>query len=192
MAQVLELSAEDRAVFVRAARALLTDPRSAPAPASRGSAARGCAAPAARELPTPATGLVGRATELAELARPAGVIPIAAVNCEWPCGIGKTRLALEVTTRQRLGLPMARPLWRGRWPPRLNRGRRIADELGFSFYGQANPIGQLIDFLHEKSLLLLLDNFEHLIAGADSWSNCFSVRRRFKLLVPHVRVELAG
>src|SRR5262249_20088018 len=81
-----------------------------------------------------------------------------------PGGIGKTRLAIEATARHAghfddgavfVALaPVAAPDL---------IAPAIADALGFSFYGQANPIGQLIDFLNEKSLLLLLDNFEHLL-----------------------------
>src|SRR5690349_9633380 len=74
MAQVLELAAGDRAAFVRAARVLLSDtpePSQAPAFAPPLAAAPAVAAPRRPRvnLPTPSTALVGRASELAELAR---------------------------------------------------------------------------------------------------------------------------
>ncbi|HMN28739.1 MAG TPA: BTAD domain-containing putative transcriptional regulator [Caldilineaceae bacterium] len=42
----------------------------------------------------------------------------------------------------------------------------IADALGFQFYSGAPAQAQLNSFLGEKELLLVLDNFEHLLAGA--------------------------
>ena len=41
----------------------------------------------------------------------------------------------------------------------------IAHAVGLSFYGMDDPQSQLFGFLREKSLLLLLDNFEHLLRG---------------------------
>jgi predicted ATPase len=37
----------------------------------------------------------------------------------------------------------------------------------FSFYGREEPLKQLLNFLREKEILLVLDYFEHLLAGAD-------------------------
>ncbi|MCB0075736.1 MAG: hypothetical protein KDE20_29990, partial [Caldilineaceae bacterium] len=42
----------------------------------------------------------------------------------------------------------------------------IADVLGLQFHGPAPPQDQLFSFLREKRLLLLLDNFEHLLSAA--------------------------
>ena len=49
----------------------------------------------------------------------------------------------------------------------------LAKALGFSFYADARggagpePTQQLLDFLHHKRLLLLMDNFEHLLEGVE-------------------------
>src|SRR5215218_9437432 len=69
MAQVLELSVEDRAAFVRAARALLTEAVDSPIPPPAATALPAVAAPRRPRvnLPTPATALVGRTPELAEI-----------------------------------------------------------------------------------------------------------------------------
>jgi len=40
-----------------------------------------------------------------------------------------------------------------------------AAALGFQFYGRGDPKQQLLDYLREKQMLLLLDNFEHVIEG---------------------------
>jgi predicted ATPase len=43
----------------------------------------------------------------------------------------------------------------------------IADGLGFTFSGPAEPKVQLLNYLRAKQILLVLDNFEHLLAGVD-------------------------
>lgn len=40
-----------------------------------------------------------------------------------------------------------------------------AAALGFQFYGRGDPKQQFLDYLREKQMLLLLDNFEHVIEG---------------------------
>jgi predicted ATPase/DNA-binding SARP family transcriptional activator len=42
----------------------------------------------------------------------------------------------------------------------------LADSLKFSFYGPADPKVQILNYLKEKRMLLLLDNLEHLLNGA--------------------------
>src|SRR5437667_12064309 len=39
----------------------------------------------------------------------------------------------------------------------------IADGLGYQFHQSGEPEQQLLDYLREKSWLLVLDNFEHLL-----------------------------
>jgi predicted ATPase/DNA-binding XRE family transcriptional regulator len=193
MAQVLELSAEDRAAFVRAARALLPDSADTFAPPAALPAVSAPRRPRVN-LPTPATALVGRAAELAELERMLSDPDCRLVTVIGPGGIGKTRLALEATARQASGFadaaafvalaPVAAPDL---------IAPAIADALGFNFYGQANSSGQLIDFLQEKALLLLLDNFEHLVDGADFLVELLQRAPQVKLIVTsRERLNLQG
>jgi predicted ATPase len=42
----------------------------------------------------------------------------------------------------------------------------IAQALGFSFHGEGEPKEQLLGYLHNKHMLLILDNYEHLLDGA--------------------------
>lgn len=44
----------------------------------------------------------------------------------------------------------------------------IANALQFKFYGNAPPAAQLIDYVREKRLLLVLDNLEHLLGQPDT------------------------
>ena len=41
----------------------------------------------------------------------------------------------------------------------------IASALGFTFHGPADPKAQLLAYLRAKDMLLVLDNFEQLLAG---------------------------
>jgi predicted ATPase/DNA-binding XRE family transcriptional regulator len=179
MAQVLELAPEDRLIFVRAARMLLSDgPHAgeAPAPPTQTSAPEPVLMSAPQRprlnLPVPSTPLIGRAAELDELARLLGDPSCRLLTVSGPGGIGKTRLALEATGRQSAAFADGAAfvsLGPVGAPDLL--APAVADALGFSFYGQANLNGQLVDFLREKELLLLLDNFEHLIdAASTEWS----------------------
>jgi predicted ATPase/transcriptional regulator with XRE-family HTH domain len=200
MAQVLELAAADRAAFVRAARVLLSDPSEPPAsPAFSPPPAVTTPAVAAPRrprvnLPTPSTALVGRVAELSELARLLNDPDCRLLTLSGPGGIGKTRLAIEATSRQaaRFDDGVAFVALAPVASPDL-AAPAIADALGFSFYGQANPSGQLIDFLREKSLLLLLDNFEHLLDGSAFLVELLQRAPRLKLLVTsRERLNLQG
>ncbi|HEU5098957.1 MAG TPA: helix-turn-helix domain-containing protein, partial [Roseiflexaceae bacterium] len=195
MAQVLELAVEDRAGFVRAARVLLTDtPELAEPPAFTPPPAVAAPQRSRVSLPTPSTALVGRAAELAELARLLSDPDCRLVTVSGPGGMGKTRLAIEATARQSAAFqdgvafvalaPLAGP---------DVIAPAIADALGFNFYGPTNPGAQLIDFLREKALLLLLDNFEHLLDGAPFLVELLQRAPRIKLIVTsRERLNLQG
>lgn len=81
-------------------------------------------------------------------------------------GIGKTRLAIEVAGEALLA-------FRGGvyfvsfvavTSPEL-MVYAVGDTLGFSFLGQQEPKAQLLDYLKDKKMLLVLDNLEHLLSG---------------------------
>jgi predicted ATPase/DNA-binding CsgD family transcriptional regulator len=82
-------------------------------------------------------------------------------------GSGKTRLALEVAHTAAAGFPHGaafvalQPLTRSDLLVPA-----IAQALGEMFYGDTEPQQQLLNYLHDKTLLLILDNFEHLLEGA--------------------------
>ena len=135
-------------------------------------------------LPTPATSFIGRAEELAEIA-----MLLADPNCRLvtvlgPGGIGKTRLALQVATDQMAGFAQGVffvPLAPVGSPDLL--AATIAEALQISFYGSEAPSLQLARYLREKEVLLVLDNFEHLLAGIDLLTELLDAARAVKLLV---------
>jgi predicted ATPase len=58
----------------------------------------------------------------------------------------------------------------------------IAEALNFSFYEGANPQQQLFDYLRSKTMLLILDNFEHLLTGANLVTQILQAAPGLKIL----------
>lgn len=130
-------------------------------------------------LPAQLTPFVGREREVAELVElltnPA--VPLATIVA--PGGMGKTRLAQEVAARFTLSTTTALraplvehgvyfiPLAPLTTPDEIVP--EIATALNFSFASENDTRRhpqQLLDYLREKHLLLVMDNFEHLLDGA--------------------------
>ena len=59
----------------------------------------------------------------------------------------------------------------------------IGDSLGVSFTGQADPSRQLLDYLRDRHLLLVLDNFEHVLPGAQMVYEILARTSHVKVLV---------
>ncbi|MBN1484801.1 MAG: tetratricopeptide repeat protein [Chloroflexia bacterium] len=120
------------------------------------------------KLPPLPTSFVGREDELAELSGLLSSPECRLLTLVGPGGVGKTRLALEAAAQQvgcfadgvffvPLGdlasLDLLVPV--------------IASVLGISFQVRQDPRVQLLNYLAQREILLLLDNLEHLLAGAD-------------------------
>ncbi len=145
-------------------------------------------------LPAQSTPFVGREHELVELTALLNDRDTRLITILAPGGMGKTRLALEAA-RQQIGhyadgvifVPLAS----------LNTARdivtTIAENIGFSFYGEGLPAQQMINFLRERSLLLVLDNFEHLLDGAPLVADIVQAALNVKLLVTsREKLNLSG
>ncbi len=116
-------------------------------------------------LPAPTTPFVGRKHELAEIE-----VRLSDPDCRLLTlvgfgGSGKTRLALEAA--------MARleAYEHGVYFVSLASLRSVdgivptvAQALGFSFYTGGEPQQQLLDYLRQKNMLIIMDNFEHLLS----------------------------
>ncbi len=58
-----------------------------------------------------------------------------------------------------------------------------ADALSFQFYGRGDPRQQLLDYLREKEMLLLFDNFEHLMEGKELLNEILAYASKVSILV---------
>lgn len=116
-------------------------------------------------LPAPTTRFVGRKRELEQVQNL--IVQHRLVTLLGLGGIGKTRLSLEVAWTQlevfRDGVRFV-PLAGVAWPDQVLPS--IAQAVGLSLSGTTEPSIQLQQFLREKHLLLVLDNFEHVIEAA--------------------------
>jgi len=116
--------------------------------------------PAAHNLPLPLTPLVG------------------------PGGIGKTRLALQAAHNGREAfaqgvafVPLASVDSTAFILP------TIANAASLTFYGTADPQAQLLSYLREKQMLLVLDNVEQLLEGTELFVEILQHAPQVKLLV---------
>jgi predicted ATPase/class 3 adenylate cyclase/DNA-binding XRE family transcriptional regulator len=119
-------------------------------------------------LPHPATPFIGRAAELAELAALLDDPACRLLTLSGPGGIGKTRLALAIAAERAARYPHG--VWFVNLAPLSSADgvvSAIADTFKLSGLGVADPREALRNYLREKALLLLLDNFEHVLNAAD-------------------------
>ncbi len=123
-------------------------------------------------LPAQLTPFVGREEELSEIQSQLKDPDCRLLTLVGPGGIGKTRLALR-----------AAELASEVQPPRFEHGisfvrlgplrsvdaivPAVADAVNFRFYEGGEPKQQLLDYLKQKRMLLLMDNFEHLLEGIE-------------------------
>jgi predicted ATPase/DNA-binding SARP family transcriptional activator/DNA-binding CsgD family transcriptional regulator len=116
-------------------------------------------------LPAPRTSFVGREREMIEVKRKLAMTDL--LTLIGTGGSGKTRLALEVA-RDLAGaypdgvwLVELAPLSEGALVPQV-----VAGTLGVQEQSESSLLENLLDALHDKEMLLILDNCEHLIESA--------------------------
>ncbi len=135
-------------------------------------------------IPEAATPLVGREVELNALESMLRDPRCRMVTLVGPGGIGKTRLAVEAACR-------LKEFFSGRAQfislASINSSAHlvptIATSLGYIFQGQLKPQEQLMKYLREEHLLLVLDNVEHLLDGAALFGEILLHAPGVKLLV---------
>jgi predicted ATPase/DNA-binding SARP family transcriptional activator len=112
------------------------------------------------------------------------------LNLAGPGGIGKTRLALEVAQSLQDNPSTGNTFVDGIFfvplqPVTTEHGiiSAIATATAFQFYGNLPPRQQLLCFLRQKQILLVLDNFEHLLPHADLIEEMLEGAPEMKLLL---------
>ena len=145
-------------------------------------------------FPTDATAFVGRHAHLDELHRWLHEPDNRLMTITGPGGVGKTRFALQVALQQNM------LFLNGVYFVDLSRVdtmaqivvqivAAIASAIGMTIHGTKEAVDQLCNYLNDKELLLILDNFEHLLQDdhADDavalLEECLAAAADLKLLV---------
>src|SRR5580765_1580334 len=139
-----------------------------------------------KNLPLPRTSFVGRASELEAIDRLLEDPEVRLLTLVGPGGAGKTRLALEAAARRVERYPHGVhfvPLASVASPDLL--APALAESIQFAVDGAHSGFSaqdQLLDYLSERSTLLVLDNFEHLVEGSALLSDVVERAPRVDLL----------
>jgi DNA-binding SARP family transcriptional activator/predicted ATPase len=119
-------------------------------------------------LPPQPTPFIGRERELTELARLIEQHRYRLITLAGQGGSGKTRIALQAASEQIEGfLDGVRYVSLAPVHSSAYLVSTIGAALGILFSGQKDERAQLLDELRDKEMLLVLDNFEHLLDAAD-------------------------
>lgn len=145
-------------------------------------------------LPTPPTPFVGRERELHELGQLLLDPQQRLLSLVGPGGMGKTRLALALAQNHmeafedgvyRVSLTSVHS--------ESQAVTAIAEALNISFTSSREPHQELFDYLREKRLLLLLDNFENIIDSANLLADLLQTAPQVKAIVTtRERLRLRG
>ncbi len=138
-------------------------------------------------LPAAQTSFIGREPELRQLAAMLNDPACRLISLVGPGGCGKSRLALQAAGRAMRSFTDGAcyvPLEAcGSTKLLVNA---IAKALEFSIDGYASdfdPKTQLLDYLRGRSILLLMDGFEHLVEGAGLLSEILEAAPKARLIV---------
>jgi predicted ATPase/DNA-binding SARP family transcriptional activator/Tfp pilus assembly protein PilF len=156
-----------------------------------GSAASAPISAALKESVAPDDGLIGRTVELRRITAFLSQDDCRLLSLIGPGGVGKTRLAQRVIQELASGyadgvvfVPLEDLV------SASELGGRLAREIGIRLAGSAEPMDQVIAFLRERQMLLVLDNFEQLAADAAILERVLRQCARLKIIATS-RVRLA-
>ena len=119
-------------------------------------------------IPAQMSSFIGRHHELADILEVLRQPDIRLVTLTGPGGVGKTRLAMQVAMQARKDFPDGRYLVS--LASLIDAGAvtgTILRDLGVPDAPDAGEIDRLVDFLRHKQMLLVLDNFEHVLDASD-------------------------
>jgi len=177
----LEIPPEERADFIRLARApvntleTLRPADDSPLPLQP---------PASSNLPAPVTALIGRTMEVASIGALLRRPDVRLLTLTGPGGVGKTRLAVQIARDladdfpEGIAFVALAPTDDPEWVvTAIAQALRVRPGKGQVL------IESIKSMLHSKRLLLLLDNFEHVLAAAPLIGDLLNSAPQFKVLV---------
>jgi serine/threonine-protein kinase PknK len=151
--------------------------------------------PYKHNLPRQAFPFVGREPELDEIAALIGENDARLITVLGPGGMGKTRLALQSAEQQVANFTHGVYLVELASLSAANMlVPTIAEAVGFTFLeNDQPPLQQFLDHLSEKHMLLLLDNFEHLLPGVEIVERILQSAPQVKVIATsRERLNLSG
>ena len=140
-------------------------------------------------VPVPASSLVGRGEELAQLAALVSRSDVRVVTVNGAGGSGKTRVALELA--RRAGPTFANGAAFVELAPLTDSSlviQAIGQTLGIAEAAGESRVEALGQSLGDQELLLVLDNFEHVVDAASDVAKLLSLAPRLTVLVTSRRV----
>jgi predicted ATPase/DNA-binding CsgD family transcriptional regulator len=138
---------------------------------------------AGQTFPQQATSFVGREEEMADISSRLADPACRLLTLVGPGGIGKTRLAVETAVRVASDFADGVRFVNLQTVETADFLAAIADALAITLSGQNGPQTRLLSYLQDKEMLLVLDNFEHLLSQAPFLSQIIQETTAVKLLV---------
>jgi predicted ATPase/DNA-binding CsgD family transcriptional regulator len=138
---------------------------------------------ALHNFPVQPTPFIGRDREMAQLATLLENPDCRLLTLVGPGGMGKTRLVIEAGQAQEAHF--ADGVYFVPLQPLSSSEDilgAIAQVLGIRFSASFAPQQQLFDWLYKRSLLLVLDNLEHLLDGVDLLTECLNAAPGLRIL----------
>jgi predicted ATPase/DNA-binding SARP family transcriptional activator len=133
-------------------------------------------------LPPQSTSFVGRESEVADIVQTLNQPDCRLLTILGLGGVGKTRLAIQAASQLQASSQAVCYVPLAAVPAPQLLPAKLADSLQFTFYGQQAPKEQILNYLRSKAMLLVLDNFEHLLEGADLVADILQVAPGIKIL----------
>jgi predicted ATPase/DNA-binding NarL/FixJ family response regulator len=135
-------------------------------------------------LPSQPTPFFGRQQEIAEIAERLRKPTCRLLTLMGAGGIGKTRLAIRAAAELLNSFPDG--VWFVPLQPVSSvalLATAVADVLGVPLSAATDPKAQLLTYLSNKDILLILDNFEQLLSGAELLPELLQAAPALKLIV---------